>query len=186
MLNIGSFCRQSDGGIFAKSCFGRALAANTLGLTFERACGSTVPPLPYVFIGDEAFPLQIHMMRPYPGKGLSRQKRIFNYRLSRARRVVENAFGILTQRFRIFQKPIAISVDRVDDIIKAACCLHNFLLRGGNNTPFNETGDGAPCCTLNSMGSTGRNASTAALTARDVFADYFAGEGAVPWQDNLC
>lgn len=49
---------------------------------------------PYVFVGDEAFPLKPYLLRPYPGRAVdSQQKRIYNYRLSRARRVVENAFG---------------------------------------------------------------------------------------------
>ena len=45
--------------------------------------------MPYVIVEDEAF----HLLRPYPGKDLSIDKRIINYRLSRARRISENAFG---------------------------------------------------------------------------------------------
>lgn len=55
-------------------------------------------------VGDDAFALKTHLLKPYGGTNLTKAQKIFNYRLSRARRIVENAFGILASRFRIFQK----------------------------------------------------------------------------------
>nr|CAI5858212.1 unnamed protein product [Callosobruchus analis] len=60
-------------------------------------------------------------------KRLKANKKIFNYRLCRARRVVENVFGILASRFRIFLQPIAIHIESIDAVVLACCTLHNFL-----------------------------------------------------------
>lgn len=83
--------------------------------------------LPYVIVGDEAFPLKTYLMRPYSGRNLPEDKRIFNYRLSRARRVSENAFGMICQKFRLFFGKMQLSPSNADSIILSALCLHNFL-----------------------------------------------------------
>ena len=58
---------------------------------------------------------------------MPRDQRIFNYKLSRARRIVENTFGILAQRFRFLNRRIALAPQNVDKVVKAACVLHNWL-----------------------------------------------------------
>ena len=96
--NVGTNGRVSDGGVFRQT----DLADN-----FETGAANVPPPrplpdddkdFPFAMIGDEAFPLRSYLMKPYPQRNLIDNKRIFNYRLSRARRVVENAFGILANR----------------------------------------------------------------------------------------
>nr|CAH7740928.1 unnamed protein product [Callosobruchus chinensis] len=58
---------------------------------------------------------------------MENEEKIFNYRLSRARRVSENAFGILAWRFRVFSRPIELKPDTIDRVVWAACSLHNWL-----------------------------------------------------------
>jgi len=70
------------------------------------------------------------MMRPYPQSGkLDFRKKVFNYRLSRARRVVESAFGILVTRWRIYRRPIIAAVTHVLKFVKATLVLHNFIIK---------------------------------------------------------
>ncbi|CAH1997163.1 unnamed protein product [Acanthoscelides obtectus] len=86
-------------------------------------------PTPYVFVGDEAFPLMRNLMRPYPQARVagSYQNKVFNYRLSRARQTVESAFGILAARFRVYKRPFECKLDTIDKIVLATIVLHNYL-----------------------------------------------------------
>ena len=59
------------------------------------------------------------LVKPYPGACSDISQRTFYYRLSRARRTIENAFGILAYRFRVFRRPINCHEDRVIQITKA-------------------------------------------------------------------
>lgn len=54
--------------------------------------------LPFVIVGDDIFGLKTYLMKPYPGRGLTESRQVFNYRLSRCRRIIENTFGIYTVR----------------------------------------------------------------------------------------
>ena len=65
---------------------------------------------------------------------LTKEEKIFNYRLSRARRIVENTFGILVSRFRIFEKKVACQLSTVDRIVKACYALHNWLCKSDSRT----------------------------------------------------
>jgi hypothetical protein len=128
-VDVGAYGSQADGGILRNSEFGKQLFGGTLPLPPPTPLPFTTEPVPYFFAADEAFGLHNNILRPFPGKNLSEVKQIFNYRLSRARRVIENAFGIMVARWRIFHRVINAQPETVDNIVKAAVCLHNFLKR---------------------------------------------------------
>ena len=125
LVDIGDAGRHSDGGVFSNSAFGHAIESESLALPPPRSLPGTTTVVPYVFVGDEAFPLRTNLMRPYPGKYLPEAEAIFNYRLSRARRIIENSFGILAARWRIFRRPIIATPDHATLYTKAAIALHN-------------------------------------------------------------
>ncbi|XP_063625592.1 uncharacterized protein LOC134797293 [Cydia splendana] len=89
----------------------------------------TTEPVPHVLLGDEGFALQTFLMRPFPGATTihDQRKRRYNYRLCRARRVVENTFGILAEKWRVFHRPMECHIEKAIHVTKAACCLHNFV-----------------------------------------------------------
>lgn len=73
-------------------------------------------------------------MKPFNQRELTTERKIFNYRLSWARRVVESTFGILANRFRIFHTSIILKLETIDIVVMTCCALHNFLRRKYNTT----------------------------------------------------
>ena len=132
-VDIGAEGRASDGGTWRKCTFHDHLygGSNLLDIPHARHVPGMQQMIPYFLVGDDAFRMTPHLLKPFPGLRLSRKQEIFNYRLSRCRRVVENTFGILTTRFRIFTRAIEVSPEFVKDIVLACCVLHNFLRKEG-------------------------------------------------------
>lgn len=129
-------------------------------------------------------------MRPYPKQDLDRFKRIYNYRLCRARRVVENAFGILSQRFRIYFRRIQAAPNNVDYVILATCLLHNFIKKYDRHTyTYNQNTEDevdGQSCLLDDLPRQGGNATRDAFLVREKFKDYFnSATGGVSWQENV-
>ncbi|KAL4082834.1 hypothetical protein QTP88_029490 [Uroleucon formosanum] len=162
-VDIGSFGREGDSGIFLKST-----------------------------MGDEAFRLHTHIMKPYTRQASrdDKTKSIFNYRLSRARRVIENEFGLLSQVFRVFYQPISIEPSTCDNLIIVACCLHNMLRDAylkENGRAFIEFDSREPVLTNNiiPIARGGGFANAEGFDVREVFKEFFCNEGAVSWQENL-
>lgn len=187
-VDIGAYGRNSDGGIFSHSNLGNSISQNALQFPVDEPLPAAqhLGPVPYVIVGDEAFPLQTNLMRPFPGRGCSQNQQIYNYRLSRARRIVENAFGILAARWRVFHTKLAVGPELATSIVKSSCVLHNFLQ--GQSTPgqvtrllneiANEHIDG-----LLNTAATGNRGGLNAMAIRDIFVEYFANVSPVPWQE---
>ena len=122
------------------SAVGKQLEQNAFGVS-STSCldGCKYDPLPYFLVGDEIFPLTTCLMRPYPSSGKTESESVSNYQHSRARRVIENAFGILCSSSRIFFTPI-IAKEENEEHIEAACIvLHNYLTSNGHSA-YRPTG----------------------------------------------
>lgn len=206
--NAGCQGRISDGGVFKNTSFHKLMVDGRLSLPPKTILAGRERECSYVFVADDAFPLTPHIMKPYSGhQEKGSVKRIFNYRLSRARRVVENAFGILAARFRVLRKPILLQPKKTEQLVMACIHLHNYLRRSSPSrnryTPpgsFDiehldsgtlENGEWRKATenqqSFRSLSRIARKPSLEAAAIRDEFAQYFASEqGQVPWQVNYC
>ena len=102
-------------------------------LPLPRKSDNSRSDLPCVFVGDEAFALRKDLLKPFSQKQLTIERRFFNYRLSRARRVTENTFGIMASRFRVYHTEINLKLERTKTVVLSCCVLHNFLRRSCNS-----------------------------------------------------
>ncbi|KAJ8926260.1 hypothetical protein NQ314_021381 [Rhamnusium bicolor] len=187
MVDIGASGRQSDGGVFKTSTIGNGFENKLFNLpTAKSLCedgqGYAVP---YVLVGDEAF---------------------------QCRRLVENTFGIMASRFRLFRKPIIATIDNVIKYVQATTCLNNYIINGVNGLQNNlqhyippgyvdyEAEDGSliggewrnepdPISfrNINGAGLGSNRSSLRAAELRKTFANYFVSdEGSINWQwDNI-
>ncbi|XP_061584677.1 uncharacterized protein zgc:194221 [Cololabis saira] len=185
IIDVGGYGRTSEGGTLANSTFGQALINGTLQIPEDALLPGAehLGPQPHVFVADEAFPLRRDLMRPFPAANLCPRKRVFNFRLSRARRIVENTFGILSSQWGMYRRVIGMSPENVEACVKATCILHNFIRRNSRTrrepVPASE-GEGSVMQGLRRSAS--HNAPREAIRVREVYASYLSAEGAVAWQ----
>lgn len=132
-------------------------------------------------------------------RNMTTSQRIFNYRLSRARRIIENAFGICAARFRVLLKPMELKPQKCNKVVLAICALHNFLIT--RKSLYSEKSDfdveeedgrmirgnwrtqitGTEMLPLMPHAHLGR-VSNDAQSVRSRFMNYFVNEGEVAWQ----
>ncbi|KAL2086109.1 hypothetical protein ACEWY4_017168 [Coilia grayii] len=202
-VDVGAFGKESDAGVFSRSKFGAELLQGRLPPLPCAPLPGTEVLTPHVFVADEAFPQKINLMRPYPGsQQLSHDQKVYNYRHSRARRIIENSFGILAARWRIMGKAMECSEDTAEVVTKACIALHNFLAKGDQDLPEENRyippgmadRDGAPgewrrivegdTNLTRTRRITAARATQDGMAVREIFKEYFqTDEGRLEWQD---
>ncbi|XP_044003548.1 uncharacterized protein LOC122849064 [Aphidius gifuensis] len=199
-VDVGINGRDSDEGVLSESDIAPILVdpENPLNIPSDKALPGTDDVVPHVILGDNAFPLQKHLIKPYSTEHLTHEERIFNYRFSRGKRIVENAIGILANRFRVMLVPMNLPVETVQTITLACCALHNFFAK--ENAAYlcgttdledstNHTVTGGRWrddnCEMSLLEPVNSRPEKIDLQNRDYFKQYFVGVGQVPWQDNM-
>lgn len=181
-INVGSNGRCHDAGVLNQSDLDEFLYGDSLPSDDVIGDGRC---LPYVAIGDDAFPLTKHIMKPFPYHSKEAERKIFNFRLSHARQTIEHSFGILSNRFRVLQTTIYLRPEKVKKIVQACCVLHNFLINENKNymdplTDILTTNSETPQTNIRSENP--KKYTKAATEVRQQFAEYFCEEGKVDWQ----
>lgn len=185
-MNCGQIGRISDGGVFHNTALYADLEANNLNLPTPRPLQGRQVDVPYVLVADDAFALSKYLMKPYPYSNQPIDKRVYNYRLSRARRMVESVFGIMASRFRILRKPIELCPEKVQSVVSAIAALHNFLTSNSNSQRYLSRDDIDVLPTDSVVGlntNNNNNPSVSAITIREELREYFITRaGEVSWQ----
>lgn len=201
-IDVGAQGRMNDAGVFASTTLYRKMMRRELSLPSTEPLPGRHKSVPYIFVGDDAFPLSNSLLKAYSGNHIrGSMERIFNYRLCRARRIVENVFGILASVFRIFRTPMLIQPKKAAMVSMTCALLHNFLRRSNTSrqkyTPkgsldYEEDGHFIPGSWRQDTPSTssfiplakaGRKPTEEAKYIRNEFAEYFITNGAVEWQN---
>ena len=189
MVDIGAYGSSNDSGVLNNTALLKCLKKKKLGIPQSNLLPNDTKEthVPHVLLGDEAFPLRCDMIQPFARNTLTNERCIFNYRLSRARKVVEIAFGILANWWRIFHQCIYFHPDNVTTVVKATVLLHNILTVAEDkvHTEVINNRSEIPHDAFQDLANVGSWPATAANDVRNYFTEYFnSAAGSVEWQND--
>ena len=198
-VDIGGQGHMSDAQIFNECELKECLEDGTIGLPPAEPLPNDDMNIPYFFLADDAFGMRTNLLKPYSKRQMTNEERIYNYRISRGRRVVENAFGILAQRWQILLTTMQHEPDTVRLITEACICLHNLMrlrypvIQNAAMDVEDANHDMIPGAwradanipEVNNVRGNNRD-SAAAKIQRDYLKEYFnSPAGSVPWQNRM-
>lgn len=192
----------SDGGVFENTTLYQKLEGCELNIPKSRAL--QIPYLlevPFMLLADKAFAMNDYTIKPFDGNPeVDSPEHVFNYRHSRGRRVVENAFGILSSVFRVLRKSMALKPEIASKVVLTTIYLHNFLRKRPScpiYTPLDSLDterdgmitDGRwrheqPMSSLLPIRNILRGTTDRAETVRLHLADHFVLNDVLHWQNN--
>ena len=198
-VDVGANGSASDCQVFNSCEMKEAIEDGTIGFPDPEPLPDDDRPMPYFIAGDDAFPLRTWLMKPFNRRNLPDAHLIFNYRLSRARRIVENAFGILANRFGCLLTTMRQRPKVVEKIVLACICLHNLMRMrypALQNAALDQEDDrhniipgawrgGLDMADMDNI--EGGNRTTKAAKAQRLYLTHYYNSpvGAVPWQNNM-
>ena len=122
----------SDAQMYNDSELREAAEDDTIGFPDAEPLPNDTQDVPYFFIGEDVFALRTTMMKPYSHRTLDKEERIFDYRLSRARRVVEKSSCFMSQRHGLFLNHWTVSFSTLGSLMVqslfSALVLAGFLM----------------------------------------------------------
>ena len=201
LIDIGQYSSNNDSGVLAASKMGQLFKDNEMNLPSSSKISESDFDFTYFLLGDEIFLLKPWLMWQFPGKNATKEERVYNYRHSRARGRIENAFRILPAQWRIFQKKIRATVKHFESYTLACLALHNYLCQTKNagyspsafTDPEDNSGNLIPgeWRSLNNRNNAfedlsrthGSRVASEALEIRSELKRYMnSQEGSLPWQ----
>ena len=190
---LGAMALQSDCAVFNRSNLKAALEAGSIGFPPDEHLPQDDEPMPYFLMGDDAFPLRTWLVKPFSTRNLVEAERLSNYR-----RIVENAFGILANRFRCLLTTMLQKPETVGVITSSCICLHNLmhirypglqnalLDREDDNHQFVPGAWRDECVFEDVRNGTGPNEATREAKRKRIYYKHYVNNiGVVPWQRNM-